>query len=110
MTASHTAKKSQPLFNRTLVRDAMLHKGNALYVFHNEERGSVGRSVSVIQTCNGGMIQLRECALFDGESFTSRGGKPSVAKHLNGNPGLKILALRKIDDAHPTMTQNPLSR
>jgi hypothetical protein len=88
----------------------MLHKGNALYVFHNEERGSVGRSVSVIQTCNGGMIQLRECALFDGESFTSRGGKPSVAKHLNGNPGLKILALRKIDDAHPTMTQNPLSR
>ena len=105
---AHRAEQPQALFDRTFARAAVIRERRAFDKLHDEPRGSVGKTVRIIEPRNRGVIQVRERSLLALKAGQARGRQPRIAQNLDRHQAAEILPFGKIHDTHAPLAQNAL--
>src|ERR1035438_5762380 len=103
---AHGTKRLEALPDGYPALPAVLGQREAIDIFHDEPRGSVGEGIRVVEPRDGWMIQLRERALLAEEAFAPGGREPGVTQDLDGDQTAEIVALGEVHHAHAALAEH----
>ena len=89
------AEQLQPALDGAVVLLAIVGDRQAFDVLHDEPRSAIGESVSIVETRDGRMIELRLHALFAGEALASGRREPGVTENFDGDQVAEVFALAR---------------